>query len=154
MIKGSAFKQGCTEGDIEHALDNTMFWYDMGDFDMCIGPIPAGELLEVGVNRDGDVFHAMRARNKFLPCDKVMTMATDEEILARIEADEDRIKSGPYSGAPIRALRAAVANRRAADEALTAAVKAARASGASWASVGSALGVSRQAAAKRYAAAG
>ena len=58
VIKGSAFKQGCTEGDIEHALDNTMFWYDMGDFDMCIGPIPAGELLEVGVNRDGDVFHA------------------------------------------------------------------------------------------------
>ena len=78
-------------------------------------------------------------------------MTNDEDLLARIEADEDEIKGGPYSAAPLRALRAAAANRRAAEEAVTAAVEAAKDSGVSWAAIGSAIGVSRQAAAKRYA---
>lgn len=77
-------------------------------------------------------------------------MTTDEAILARIAADEDEIKGGPYSAAPLRALRAAAANRRAAEEAVAAAVAAAKESGASWGAIGSAIGVSRQAAAKRY----
>ncbi len=78
-------------------------------------------------------------------------MVTDDELLARIEADDDEIKGGPYSAAPMRALRAAAANRRAADEAVTAAVALAKESGASWSAIGSAMGVSRQAAAKKYA---
>lgn len=78
-------------------------------------------------------------------------MTSDAELLARIEAGEDEIKGGPYSGAPLRALRAAVANRRAAEEAVEAAVIAAKESGASWAVIGSAVGASRQAVAKRYA---
>lgn len=79
-------------------------------------------------------------------------MTSDAELLARIEANADEIKGGPYPADPMRALRAAVANRASAENALTNAVKAARDSGASWAAIGSALGVSRQAAQKHYAA--
>lgn len=79
-------------------------------------------------------------------------MTSDAELLARIEADADEIKGGPYDAACMRALYAAAANRRAAEDAVTAAVAAARESGVSWAAVGSVLGVSRQAAQKRYAA--
>lgn len=78
-------------------------------------------------------------------------MTTDAELLARIEADADEIKSGPHSAAPMRALLAAADNRRAAEEAVSAAVAVAKESGVSWATIGSALGVSRQAAQKRYA---
>lgn len=77
-------------------------------------------------------------------------MTSDAEILARIEADADEIKGGPYFAAPLRALRAAAANRRAAEDAVAAAVTAAKEAGASWAAIGSAIGVSRQAAVKRY----
>lgn len=80
------------------------------------------------------------------------TMTTDAELLARIEADADQIKGGPYSAAPIRALRAAVASRRAAEDAVATAVVAAKESGATWETIGSAMGVSRQAVVKRYGA--
>lgn len=66
MIRDSAFKHVSSEADIDHALDNAMFWFDMDDFDMYVGPDTSGELLEIGVNRAGDVFHAMPARPKFL----------------------------------------------------------------------------------------
>ena len=33
---------------------------------MVIGPKVDGSLIEVGVNNDGDIFHAMAARKKFL----------------------------------------------------------------------------------------
>jgi|LSQX01.1.fsa_nt_gb hypothetical protein len=66
VIKASAFKHGATDADVNHALDHAMFWFDMDDFDMYVGPALNGSLLEVGVNRDGDVFHAMAARPKFL----------------------------------------------------------------------------------------
>lgn len=66
MIRASALKHGYAEFEIVHALDHALFWFDMDDFDMYIGPAPDTSLLEVGVNRDGDVFHAMKARPKFL----------------------------------------------------------------------------------------
>ena len=78
-------------------------------------------------------------------------MTSDAELLARIEADADEIKGGPYLAAPMRALRAAAANRQAAEEAVATAVEAAKVSGATWAAIGSALGVTRQADQKRYA---
>lgn len=80
----------------------------------------------------------------------IVMMTSDAELLARIEADADEIEGGPFSAAPMRALRAAAAHRQAAEDAVTAAVEAARESGASWAAIGSALGVTRQAAQKRY----
>lgn len=61
VIKNSAFKHGLTRYTIEHALNNALFWFDMDDFDMYIGPGSDRTLIEVGVNRDGDVFHAMPA---------------------------------------------------------------------------------------------
>lgn len=66
VIKSSALKHGIAEAEIAHALDHALFWFDMGDFDMYVGPKFDGALLEIGVNREGDVFHAMLARPKFL----------------------------------------------------------------------------------------
>jgi hypothetical protein len=66
VIKDSALKREHTADDINHALDHALFWFDMDDFDMYVGPAQNGALLEIGVNRDGDVFHAMPARPKFL----------------------------------------------------------------------------------------
>ncbi len=66
MIKDSARKHGVTDEDINHALANAVRVWPMDGFDMLIGPTASGALIEVGVNRDGDVFHAMTARRKFL----------------------------------------------------------------------------------------
>ena len=38
----------------------------MDGFDMLVGPARTGALIEVGINGDGDIFHAMKARQKFL----------------------------------------------------------------------------------------
>lgn len=66
MIKGSAHRHGLGDEDIRHALANAIRVWPMDGFDMVIGPKADGSLIEVGVNSDGDVFHAMKARAKFL----------------------------------------------------------------------------------------
>lgn len=66
MIKDSAHRHGYTDSDIQHAVDHAIRVWPMDGYDMIVGPTFAGHLIEVGVNRDGDIFHAMKARRKFL----------------------------------------------------------------------------------------
>jgi hypothetical protein len=66
VIKDSARKRGHSEEDIRHALTNAIRVWPMDGYDIVIGPLADGSLIEVGVNPDGDIFHAMKARTKFL----------------------------------------------------------------------------------------
>ena len=63
----SAHKWGYTDDDIEHALRFAIVAHEMDGYVLVVGPTPAGELIEVGVNRRAQRFHAMRARPKYLP---------------------------------------------------------------------------------------
>ena len=66
-VKGSALKHGVTVDDIRHATRNTVWSHDLAEGAvMIVGPARNGALLEVGINRDGDAFHAMPARARFL----------------------------------------------------------------------------------------
>lgn len=62
----------------------------------------------------------------------------------------DTVYPGPVSDSPLTALAAALAGAVEAEEHLVAAVDAARDAGATWADIGEALGISRQAAHKRF----
>ncbi|WP_212753961.1 hypothetical protein [Nakamurella aerolata] len=66
MIKGSARRHGIADSDIRHAVANAIRVWPMDGFDMIVGPARDGSLIEVGINRDSDIFHAMTARRKFL----------------------------------------------------------------------------------------
>lgn len=66
MIKDSARKRNIADTDIEHAIAHAIRVWKMDGYDMVIGPTRSGALIEVGVNADGDIFHAMPARKKFL----------------------------------------------------------------------------------------
>ncbi|NNG20878.1 hypothetical protein HJ590_15190 [Naumannella sp. ID2617S] len=88
----------------------------------------------------------------------MMTMPrTVEEILA--QADELAARFENYEPDPadeldaasVAALRAAVAERSLAEQHLVAAIRQARASGLSWAAIGSFVGTSGEAARQRYA---
>ena len=71
-FRESAFKHGVTVEAIEHAIDNWMYWHDNINETpnaLILGPDPAGNILEVLAEPLGDeltVFHAMKARPKFL----------------------------------------------------------------------------------------
>ena len=82
-----------------------------------------------------------------------MTMTTrksvDDELAAHFEGfDFDSAESTGRD--PLRALHWAVQFREYVDQQLVDVVAEARASGATWSQIGSALGVSHQAAMKRY----
>ncbi|WIK88218.1 hypothetical protein [Varibaculum cambriense] len=66
VIKDSARKHGFTDETIAHAYSNAIIVHFLDGYQILIGPTPSGELLEIGVNQDGDIFHAMKARLKFL----------------------------------------------------------------------------------------
>lgn len=66
VIKDSARKHDLSDADIQHALAHAVRIWPMDGFEMIIGPKADGSLIEVGVNSDGDVFHTMQARTKFL----------------------------------------------------------------------------------------
>lgn len=66
MIKDSAHRHGYTDQEIAHAYSNAIKVHFLDGDEILVGPTPSGELLEVGVNRDGDIFHAMKDRLKFL----------------------------------------------------------------------------------------
>lgn len=70
-----------------------------------------------------------------------------DEIMAGEAAPAD-----VYSGDALRALAAAVESRARADSAVLTAVLAAREDGATWQMIGDILGMTKQGAAKRYAA--
>lgn len=62
----SAFRHGETKQSIGHALRNPIRVADLDDgVTLCVGPDYSGRLIEVLVNRQGKVFHAMKARSKF-----------------------------------------------------------------------------------------
>ena len=62
----SAFKHGVGRDDIDHALSNPIVIHYYAGYVMVIGPSRSGDLLEVAVNVSGRVFHAMKARPKYL----------------------------------------------------------------------------------------
>ncbi|MFT4299363.1 MAG: hypothetical protein QM597_07010 [Aeromicrobium sp.] len=66
MIKGSARKRGYSDSELLHAVANAIRVWPHDGYDMVIWPRFDDSLLEVGVNSDGDIFHAMPARKKFL----------------------------------------------------------------------------------------
>lgn len=76
---------------------------------------------------------------------------SDEEILADIESDRNE-PGRLLDSAPLRDLFAAVEARTRAEAEVEARVAEARAAGLSWGLIGSALGISRQGAQKRYGA--
>ncbi|NNG35010.1 hypothetical protein [Nakamurella aerolata] len=67
-----------------------------------------------------------------------------------IDADQDQSTGPAIDGAPLRRIAAAAQAREAAQREVSAAVTAARDAGLPWAAIGAALGISRQAAVKRY----
>ncbi|MCL2466813.1 MAG: hypothetical protein FWF02_09330 [Micrococcales bacterium] len=81
-----------------------------------------------------------------------MTKMTDEQAAAFFEATDDPVAAGmvAHDVSEVAWVAAAVANRDAADEQVLAAVRDARARGVPWVLIASALGVSYQAAHKKY----
>ena len=66
VIKDSARRHGYSDQEIAHAYNNAIKVHFLDGYQILIGPTLNGELLEIGVNQDGDIFHAMKARLKFL----------------------------------------------------------------------------------------
>ena len=83
-------------------------------------------------------------------------MRTEAEMLHEIETANDGAGPDPiatFEGDALQAILASVRARNDAQARIDAAVAQARAEGASWTVIGAMLGVSRQAALKRYSAA-
>lgn len=81
---------------------------------------------------------------------KVETERSDAEMLADIEADRDAPVDEAISAEALRDIAVGVDLRARADADIAAGVARARAAGLSWGVIGAALGVSRQAALKRF----
>ncbi|MBW3068066.1 hypothetical protein GZ998_00855 [Actinomyces sp. 594] len=62
----SAWRHGISREDINHALSNPVIVHYLDGYVIVVGPSRSGQLLEIGVNDDDLVFHAMHAREKFL----------------------------------------------------------------------------------------
>lgn len=62
----SAWKHGLSREDVDHALSNPVAVHYFDGYVIIIGATRSGRLIEVGVNDDDFVFHAMPAREKFL----------------------------------------------------------------------------------------
>jgi len=80
-------------------------------------------------------------------------MRTNEEMLAEIEAVDGPEPLETLEGPALRELTAARLDRDAALKRVDEAVLKAREAGASWRMIGAVLGVSKQAAARKYRAA-
>lgn len=72
-IHSSAYRHGLDDEAIEHAWGNALGFYDIGPDDdppksLCIGPDPAGNLLEIlylQLDDDDLIIHAMPLRPVF-----------------------------------------------------------------------------------------
>ena len=62
----SAWKHGFSRQEIDHALNNPILVHYFDGYVIVIGSTDTGTLLEIGVNNENHVFHAMPARKKFL----------------------------------------------------------------------------------------
>ncbi|MDY5126768.1 hypothetical protein [Actinotignum sp. GS-2025b] len=65
-IESSAYRHGITAEDIRHAVRNAVKMHYMDGYTLLIGPGQSGQLLELCVSGDERIFHAMKARKKFL----------------------------------------------------------------------------------------
>ena len=65
-ILDDAHKRGYSDEDIYHAVEYRIATHDLDGYLMIIGPTHSRELLEIGVNRRDEAFHAMPARPRFL----------------------------------------------------------------------------------------
>lgn len=81
---------------------------------------------------------------------RIAARRSDAELLNEIDRGADMPVGAPIDGAALRQLGRAVDARDAADDAIRDAVARARTEGHSWATIGAVLGVSRQAALKRF----
>jgi len=124
---------------------------------MFIGPARSGGPLEVGVVDDNNgiaAIHAMPARPK-VPERLVDTMTTTRaQRAAALEEWADTVDTDDLLVANTDALRliAELAERRdGLDQALAEAVRTARGDHRSWSEIGTMLGVSKQAAQRKYA---
>jgi len=66
-IVDSARKHGIADADIRHAVTYAMTYHSVDGYTMIVGPTSTGHIIEVAINRYDQVFHAMPARNRFLP---------------------------------------------------------------------------------------
>ncbi|MGJ9711354.1 hypothetical protein [Actinotignum sp. GS-2025c] len=65
-IEDSAYRHGIAAEDIRHAARNAIKTHYMDGYVLIIGPSQSGQLLELCISDDDRVFHAMKARKKFL----------------------------------------------------------------------------------------
>lgn len=157
-IEASARKHGVSDDDMLHAVRNHWRGFATDDpaVTMYIGPARSGEPLEVGVvvdEQDAAVIHAMPARPKF-PHGVVKAMSPSRADRAKaLEAWADSVDPADLEVADTRLLRhiAELAQQRdQVDEELVESVRAARAANRSWSEIGAMLGVSKQAAQRKY----
>jgi len=72
VIKESAHRHSIDDDDIEHAQRNWLKTFDLEDnqgrhVTLLVGPAWSGALLEIGINTQGDIIHAMPSRPQYLP---------------------------------------------------------------------------------------
>ena len=159
-IIDSARKRGFADEDILHAYHDNRERFALGDDKyMVAGFDTAGRLLEVAVvvtDAGLVIIHAMKARPHYHPEGGPLMPRSIEDVLAH--ADEltaefeafDPAGALPLSAEEWRIVEATAAHA-AAERALRDAVVAARAADVSWRAIARILGISHQAAHRRYA---
>lgn len=65
-IKPTARKHDVADADMRHAIENAIWVHYFDDYQIVVGPARDARLLEIGVNRAGEIFHAMPARPKYI----------------------------------------------------------------------------------------
>lgn len=66
VVIASARKHGIDDRDMLHAIRNAIRVHEFEGYRMYIGPGRSGQLLEIAISDRRQVFHAMRARPKYL----------------------------------------------------------------------------------------
>jgi hypothetical protein len=164
-VHDAARRHGVADEDLLHAVRHAMRHIDLGDdMMMVLGPDRTGRMLEVGVldNRrrgPGDhPRHGDAPEVRAVPAEAgVMTMPRSNAELDRLarefeqradQLDPDTVTVDDVSD--LRAVAEAADAVAAAEARLREAVEVAHARGRSWGRIGVALGVTRQAARKRF----
>ena len=158
-VEPAARKHGVTDDDMLHTLRHHWRAFETDDpqVTMFIGPSRAGEPLEVGVVEDDEgvaVIHAMAARELVLEGLVESMSATRTARAKALEAWADTVEPGDLVVADTSSLRAIaeLAERREQlDAEIVEAIQSARRADRSWSEIGAMLGVSKQAAQRKYA---
>lgn len=156
-IEASARTHGVSDTDTLHALRHHWRGFETDDPDvtMFIGPAANGEPLEVGVIDDAE---ASRSSTRCPPdpssCkvgDPMTTRAQRVDALERWADDVDADDLVEANTAALRTITELVEQRDDGDAALLGAIRDARNADRSWSEIGAMLGVSKQAAQRKYA---